>query len=164
MKNVLTQDRDARPSRTRAFGWLAQRLTGLGLVLFLALHFWVQHMPAGFLDTAEEYLESTSELAATEPGFAEAIAEGKIKPALQGEHVISSRKVQERLANPLWMFVDVMLLLFAVMHGMNGLNNVLEDYVQRPMHRKIVLVSCWAAVLLLSVQGVVSILAVGNWF
>ncbi len=163
MKNVWKPG-DARPSRTRAFGWLAQRFTGAGLVLFLAMHFWVQHMPTGFLATAEEYLDITSELAAAEPGFAEAIAEGKIKQALPGEHVITFRKVQQRLANPLWKFIDVMLLLFAVMHGMNGLNNVLEDYVHRPMHRVIVRVSCWTAALLLSAQGVVSILAVGNWF
>ncbi len=154
---------ETQVSRTRAVGWLLQRLTGVGLVLFLALHFWVQHMPTGFLATAEEYRTIMRELGEADPGFAGAVAEGKIKEALPGEHVITSRKVLERLQNPLWKTVDILLLLFAVMHGMNGLNNVLGDYIQRPLARNIVLVSCWAAALLLSLQGLVSIMEVGNW-
>ncbi len=148
-------------SRIEALGWFMQRLTGLGLVLFLALHFWVQHMPNGFLATATEYNEIVAGLALQGPEFAEAIADGHIKDALPEEHVITYSKVAARLSNPLWKAIDIMLLLFAIAHGLNGLNNVLVDYIHREPLRKALAAGSLAVCLFLSVQGIASILAAG---
>ncbi|ACF47257.1 MAG: succinate dehydrogenase hydrophobic membrane anchor subunit [Prosthecochloris sp.] len=149
-------------SKIEAFGWVMQRFTGLGLVLFLALHFWVQHMPNGYLATATEYNDIVAEFATKSPEYAEAIADGHIKEALPEEHVITYSSVAARLANPLWKAIDIMLLLFALAHGLNGLNNVLVDYVQRAALRKALFAGSLAVCLFLSVQGIASILAAGS--
>ncbi|ANT65994.1 succinate dehydrogenase hydrophobic membrane anchor subunit [Prosthecochloris sp. CIB 2401] len=147
--------------RARAAGWLWQRLTGVGLVLFLALHFWVQHMPTGFLATAEEYAVIMSEFAAADQRYVEAIAEGKIRDALPAEHVITYDKVSQRLANPLWKGIDVMLLVFAALHGVNGLYNVMGDYLRSSGARKAAFGGAVLLFLAVTVQGVVSIMSAG---
>ncbi|MBC8524883.1 MAG: succinate dehydrogenase hydrophobic membrane anchor subunit [Chlorobium phaeobacteroides] len=148
-------------SRSKAFVWLMQRVTGVGLVLFLVLHFWVQHMPTGFLATAGEYSEILKTLSEASPEVVDAIADGKIKEALPGEHVITYSKVLERLRTPLWRIIDILLLLFALLHGMLGLMNVLGDYMKRVRLRKAVVFCCWAVTLFLAGQGIVVIMAVG---
>lgn len=148
-------------SRSEVFGWLMQRITGIGLVLFLMLHFWVQHMPTGFLATAAEYSEILKGLGEKGPEFAGAIAEGKIREALPGEHVITYSKVLERLQAPLWKMIDIMLLFFALLHGMLGLAKVLGDYIQRSSLRKAAVICCWAVTLFLAAQGTVSVMTVG---
>lgn len=40
--------------------------------------------------------------------------------------------VARRWENPLWRLFDLVLLAFALSHGLNGLKMVLEDYVHRP--------------------------------
>ena len=147
--------------RSGGIGWLMQRITGIGLVLFLMLHFWVQHMPTGFLATAAEYSEILKGLGEMGPEFTDAIAEGKIREALPGEHVITYSKVLERLQNPLWKMIDIMLLLFALLHGMLGRAKVLGDYIQRSSMRKVAVICCWAVTLFLAVQGTVSVMTVG---
>lgn len=152
----------AGSARFGTFVWLMQRITGVGLVLFLVLHFWVQHMPTGFLATAEEYNEIITSLEETGPEFAHAIAEGKIREALPGEHVITYGKVLERLRTPLWKIIDILLLFFALVHGMYGLSNVLGDYMKNPSLRKIVVMCCWGVTLFLAVQGTSVIMTVGT--
>ncbi len=151
----------AGSTRFRRFVWLMQRITGVGLVLLLVLHFWVQHMPTGFLATAEEYNQIITSLEQSDPAFARAIAEGKIREALPGEHVITYDKVLERLRTPLWKIIDILLLVFALVHGMYGLGNVLGDYMKNPALRKIVVTGCWVVTVFLAVQGVDVIMAVG---
>lgn len=148
-------------ARSKALGWMMQRITGAALVLFLGLHFWVQHMPTGFLATAEEYSEILRRLGETGPEFADAIAEGKIREALPGEHVITYDKVLERLRTPLWKLIDIMLLLFSLVHGMLGVVNVLGDYIRHSFLRKAAVTCGWTAVLFLAAQGIASIMAVG---
>lgn len=45
---------------------------------------------------------------------------------------LSFQTVVSRWSNPLWRIYDFALLGFALVHGMNGLRMVLEDYVRRP--------------------------------
>jgi succinate dehydrogenase / fumarate reductase, membrane anchor subunit len=40
--------------------------------------------------------------------------------------------VAERWQNPLWRLYDLLLLVFALTHGMNGLRMVIDDYVRSP--------------------------------
>jgi len=147
--------------RIRAAGWLWQRLTGVGLVLFLALHFWVQHMPTGFLATAEEYAGIMREFGMADQRYVDAIADGAIREALPEEHVITYDKVTERLANPLWKGIDIMLLVFAALHGMNGLYNVMGDYLRSSGARRAALGGAVLLFLGVTVQGIVSIMSAG---
>jgi succinate dehydrogenase / fumarate reductase, membrane anchor subunit len=45
---------------------------------------------------------------------------------------LSFEVVAIRLENPLWRLYDLLLLAFALTHGMNGLRMVVDDYVHRP--------------------------------
>src|SRR5690606_25607018 len=47
------------------------------------------------------------------------------------EH-LDSAIVIERWNNPLWRFFNVMLITLAMLHGLNGLRYVIEDYVHSP--------------------------------
>ncbi len=48
-----------------------------------------------------------------------------------------SRFVAERWANPMWRLFDWSLLLLALMHGLNGLRWVVDDYVRAPAARAV---------------------------
>jgi succinate dehydrogenase / fumarate reductase, membrane anchor subunit len=45
---------------------------------------------------------------------------------------LSFQTVVSRWSNPLWRIYDFALLGFALVHGVNGLRMVLEDYLHRP--------------------------------
>lgn len=152
----------ARIMKAYAAGWLMQRITGAGLVLFLALHLWVQHMPNGFLATADEYNRIVAEFADRGPVYEEALASGHLREALDGEHVITYSKVAARLQNPWWKAINIMLLLFGVAHGLNGVHNVLRDYVHRGRLRLIVMGFASLGAVWVSVVGIRSLLAVGS--
>jgi succinate dehydrogenase / fumarate reductase membrane anchor subunit len=43
--------------------------------------------------------------------------------------------VAKRWDNPLWRLFDWSLLFLALLHGLNGLRWIIDDYVRRPGHR-----------------------------
>ena len=45
--------------------------------------------------------------------------------------------VAERWANPLWRLFDWALLALALLHGLNGLRWIVDDYVRRPGPRAV---------------------------
>ncbi|HEX2190909.1 MAG TPA: hypothetical protein VHG51_18520 [Longimicrobiaceae bacterium] len=47
------------------------------------------------------------------------------------EH-LDSRVVIERWNNPFWRLFNVALVVFAMLHGLNGARYSIEDYVRRP--------------------------------
>ena len=47
------------------------------------------------------------------------------------EH-LSAELVRERWTNPFWRFGNVALLVFSMLHGLNGLRYNIEDYVRKP--------------------------------
>lgn len=47
------------------------------------------------------------------------------------EH-LDSAMVIERWNNPLWRFFNVLLITFAMLHGLNGLRYTIEDYIRGP--------------------------------
>ncbi len=40
--------------------------------------------------------------------------------------------VAERLSNPFWQIYDWLLLTLAILHGLNGIRIIIDDYVHRP--------------------------------
>ncbi|MGH9281694.1 MAG: succinate dehydrogenase hydrophobic membrane anchor subunit [Acidimicrobiales bacterium] len=46
-----------------------------------------------------------------------------------------ARFVAERWDNPLWRLFDWALLVLALLHGLNGLRWIIDDYVRRPATR-----------------------------
>jgi succinate dehydrogenase / fumarate reductase membrane anchor subunit len=46
-----------------------------------------------------------------------------------------ARFVAERWDNPLWRLFDWALLVLALLHGLNGLRWIIDDYVRRPAAR-----------------------------
>jgi succinate dehydrogenase membrane anchor subunit len=43
--------------------------------------------------------------------------------------------VARRWSNPLWQIFDWALLVLALMHGLNGLRTIIDDYVRTPARR-----------------------------
>lgn len=162
MNNLNEKQESRQLTRFRALGWLTQRLTGIGLLLFLGFHFWLQHMPNGFLATAEEYNELLKVLGAGRPEFRDAVTNGVLKEALPEEYVITYSKVIERLQAPLWKIVDIILLLLALSHGMQGLGRVIGDFTRRVFLRKALVTLGWAGAAVLAWQGIVTVMSVGT--
>ena len=79
--------------------WLLQRVTAVGLIVLLPIHIVVGHL------------------------FNIAEAERGDLPGL----VVFS-DVAERLETPTYWAIDLLLLTFALYHGLNGVRNVLLDY------------------------------------
>jgi succinate dehydrogenase hydrophobic anchor subunit len=99
----LEQELMTRPSLSPSFWpWFAQRVSALGLLLLLPAHIVVAHL----FNIAE-------------------VEEG----ALPGLVVFSD--VVQRLEQPVYWMIDLLLLGFALFHGLNGVRNVLLDYGMR---------------------------------
>lgn len=87
--------------------WLLQRVTGAGLVVLLAFHFGVEHFLVGAANvTAENTLVRLSE--------------GKIV----ADHIF---EVTITLPALLYQAITLLLLSFAVYHGMYGVYNILAE-------------------------------------
>ncbi len=72
-----------------------------------------------------------------------------INDVLVGVHTLSLDMVASRWAFIGWRIYDSALLAFAFAHGMNGLRQVLEDYITSDRGRKItgwVLLAVWAVI------------------
>ncbi len=76
-------------------------------------------------------------------------------PPEHGE--ITFETVMMRLQNPLWKAFDVLFLLVAIYHGMNGLLMVIQDYVHHSGWRVFVVSLIWVGALYLAVFGSVTI-------
>jgi succinate dehydrogenase / fumarate reductase membrane anchor subunit len=75
-----------------------------------------------------------------------------IQDVLTGVHGINLDYIAMRWASLGWRIYDGALLSFAFAHGINGLRQVLEDYVQKPRTRRglrIVLLAGWLIVTVL---------------
>ncbi len=60
-----------------------------------------------------------------------------LQDVLVGPHAISLNYVAARWANIGWRVFDALLLIFAFAHGMNGLRQVLADYIHSDRGRAI---------------------------
>jgi succinate dehydrogenase / fumarate reductase membrane anchor subunit len=89
--------------------WLLQRVTAVGLVVLLPIHIVINHL---------------ANISKVEEGI------------LPGLVVFSN--VMERFESPAYWVVDVLLLSFALYHGLNGVRNVAMDYGLRGVGEKAV--------------------------
>lgn len=87
--------------------WILQRVTGVGLIFLLGFHFAIQHFFVGSTNvTAENTVERITH------GFVE------------GDHVIP---VTMDVAPLLYQASALLLLAFAVHHGMYGVHNIVVE-------------------------------------
>ncbi len=91
------------------WAWLLQRVTAIGLVVLLPLHIVINHL---------------ANISKVESG------------ALPGLVVFSN--VAERFETPAYWAIDLLLLSFALYHGLNGARNVAMDYGLRGVGEKVV--------------------------
>jgi succinate dehydrogenase / fumarate reductase membrane anchor subunit len=80
-----------------------------------------------------------------------------IQDVLVGVHRINIDYVALRWATLGWRVYDMALLGFAFAHGMNGLRQVLEDYITRDRPRRLVRWGLFAAWLVVTAIGAAAI-------
>jgi succinate dehydrogenase / fumarate reductase membrane anchor subunit len=85
-----------------------------------------------------------------------------IQDVLVGVHAIDIDYVVMRWANLGWQVYDILLLAFAFAHGMNGLRQVLYDFVHSPGARRVVAWFLFVAWLVISAIGAVAIIAAAS--
>jgi len=73
------------------------------------------------------------------------------------EH-LSAQVVLERWNHPFWRLYNVGLASFALLHGLNGLRYVIEDYVRSPEARRTVKAIAYTVVLLTLAWGLFALL------
>src|SRR3989304_2754617 len=81
-----------------------------------------------------------------------------IQDVLVGVHAIDLDYVALRWATLGWRVYDIALLAFTFAHGMNGLRNVLNDYVRGPRTRRALdwlLLGSWLVVSAIGAVGIV---------
>lgn len=92
------------PQPASMWPWIIQRVTGVVLVVLLAVHIGVEHF--GNLN---------------KPG----VREGQ-------RELIAFSDVAYRLAGAFWWVIDVALLVFVLFHGLNGIRNIAIDAGVKP--------------------------------
>lgn len=81
-----------------------------------------------------------------------------LQDVIVGVHRINLDYVAMRWANVGWRIYDILLLGFAFAHGMNGLRQVLMDYVNNDRARRViswVLLAIWLVVTLIGAVAIV---------
>ncbi len=81
-----------------------------------------------------------------------------IQDILVGGHGINLDYVAMRWSMLGWRVYDFFLLAFAFAHGVNGLRQVLNDYIQSAKNRKTVAVGLFIFWLLITLVGAVAII------
>jgi succinate dehydrogenase / fumarate reductase membrane anchor subunit len=78
-------------------------------------------------------------------------------PPEHGE--ITFETVMARLQHPLWKTFDILFLLVVLYHGMNGIQIVINDYIQKNGWRILIVGFLWIGALFLLVKGTITILS-----
>ncbi len=81
-----------------------------------------------------------------------------LQDVIVGVHDINAEYVALRWAKALWQGYDILLLGFAFAHGMNGLRQVLRDFVHKDQTMRavnIVLFIVWAALTFMGAYAVI---------
>ncbi len=77
-------------------------------------------------------------------------------PPEHGE--ITYRTVMERLNSPIWRGIDLLFLVSALYHGMNGVMMNLQDFIRSPLLKMVTVGALWLAALYLLILGSMTIL------
>lgn len=70
-----------------------------------------------------------------------------------------ARFVAERWANPLWRLFDWVLLALALLHGLNGMRWIVDDYVRAPAARTAAKAVLYSVTLSLFAYGTLTIVS-----
>ena len=81
-----------------------------------------------------------------------------LQDVIVGVHRISLNYVQQRWANLGWRTYTAFLLVFAFAHGMNGLRQVMGDFLPSPNARRITSWSLLAIWFIVSAMGAIAII------
>lgn len=71
----------------------------------------------------------------------------------EGIRAIDFGFVGGKLANPFWQWWDVLMLWLALLHGTNGMRNIVNDYVQSTTARTVLIACLHTTALVLIVLG-----------
>lgn len=82
-----------------------------------------------------------------------------LQDVVVGVHNMNLGYVAERWASIFWRSFDGLLLAFAFAHGVNGLRQVLNDFVHGEQGRRILFIGCFIFWLAVSVIGLIALLA-----
>jgi succinate dehydrogenase / fumarate reductase, membrane anchor subunit len=176
----------ATNTKSQAQGWFLHRITGTFLVFLLLTHFWIQHFDSVTASVTHSVVEA-GEVPSPQseapqsvenvqrgggPEYPEkAVAAVEARRAVDprfgapGSPVTSYEVTMLRLADPvyavLWKGFNILFLLFALHHGFYGLNNILTDYIRRPMLRAVATRISWLVALVLVIVGLYSVVTAG---
>ncbi len=81
-----------------------------------------------------------------------------IQDVIIGVHRIDLNYVAMRWANIGWRVYDIFLLSFAFAHGMNGLRQVLDDYIHGDTARRVVAWGLFLVWLIITLIGAIAII------
>ena len=79
-----------------------------------------------------------------------------------GVHKMNTAYAIERLTNVGWKTYDVFLLAFAFAHGMNGLRQVLRDYIHNPKTFQLVSYLLLIVWLVITAVGAIALFAINK--
>lgn len=79
-----------------------------------------------------------------------------------GVHNMNADYAIERIANLGWKTYDVLLLAFAFAHGMNGVRQVLRDYIHNPKAFQLVSYALLIIWLAITVVGAIALFAINQ--
>ena len=81
-------------------------------------------------------------------------------PAEHG--AITFESVMARLQHPLWKAFDLLFLILAIYHGMNGAMSLVHDYINKSIFRLPAIGLLWMGALYLLILGSITILGIGR--
>ena len=73
---------------------------------------------------------------------------------------ITFQTVMARLQHPLWKAFDMLFLVFAIYHGMNGALLLVHDYIKRSGFRLVVIGLLWIVAIYLLILGSITIMGI----
>ena len=76
-----------------------------------------------------------------------------------GVHNMNLGYVAERWSSIFWRSYDVLLLAFAFAHGINGVRQVLNDFIHGEQARRVLFIALFIFWLAISIIGLIAILA-----
>jgi succinate dehydrogenase / fumarate reductase membrane anchor subunit len=77
-----------------------------------------------------------------------------------GVHNMDVNYAIERMANLGWKIYDILLLGFAFAHGMNGVRQVLRDYIHNPKTFQVLGVVLFVVWFIVTLVGAIALLAI----
>ena len=82
-----------------------------------------------------------------------------LQDVVVGVHNMNLGYVAERWSSIFWRTYDILLLAFAFAHGINGVRQVLNDFIHGEQARRVLFIALFIFWLAISIIGLIAILA-----